>query len=157
MSLKITFNKDAFTTAIETTEDKTEDLKKPEYKKYNMRFNNLDLAIIDAIAKRDGTSRSQILNNFITSTIQKTLSNRDNFNLVEAYFIVKYVDNLCKNRSKSDKNFTWLEWYANKSFGNHPISELEHHVYGDPMISERIKNDQYSDTLSMITKLLKKK
>ena len=57
MSLEITFQEDRFkkVDASNTVFDK------PEFKKFNMRFNNLDLAIIDAIAKRDGVSRSQII------------------------------------------------------------------------------------------------
>ena len=61
MSLKIEFDEAAF----DKLEESSTAFDKPEFKKFNMRFNNLDLLIVDAIAKRDGVSRSQIINDFI--------------------------------------------------------------------------------------------
>ena len=100
--LNITFNEDEF-----KTPEEPQVVNKPEFKKFNMKFHNLDLLMIDAIAKRDGTSRSQIINMFIDKIL------KDSLVALPGYIgltIGKAADRLCDEKGKSNKDFLWQNW-----------------------------------------------
>ena len=106
MHLEITFDEKAF---AHSEEQSTTTFDKPDFKKFNMRFNNLDLIIIDAIAKRDGTSRSQIINSFIERMLKDFVLSCPKH---EALVISDHAEKLSKDSTKSNKDFAWNEWYA---------------------------------------------
>lgn len=106
MHLQITFDEKAF---AHSEEQPTTTFDKPDFKKFNMRFNNLDLIIIDAIAKRNGTSRSQIINSFIERMLKDFVLRCPKH---EALVISDHAEKLSKDSSKSNKDFAWNEWYA---------------------------------------------
>ena len=106
MHLEITFDEKAF---AHSEEQSTTTFDKPDFKKFNMRFNNLDLIIIDAIAKRNGTSRSQIINSFIESMLKDFILRCPKH---EALVISEHAEKLSKDSTKSNKDFAWDEWYA---------------------------------------------
>ena len=106
MHLEITFDEKAF---AHSEEQPTTTFDKPDFKKFNMRFNNLDLIIIDAIAKRNGTSRSQIINSFIERMLKDFVLRCPKH---EALVISDHAEKLSKDSSKSNKDFAWNEWYA---------------------------------------------
>ncbi len=137
MSLKVTFDKNGF----HKVEEQPKNSHKPEFKKFNMRFHNIDLQIIDAIAKRNKTSRSQILNKFIEFILKSTL-NKDNFDIAKIYCLIKHTDSICKNSAKSNPNFSWESWYNAENFPSIPMSNLQHEIrqYGE--YSTEIKNLQ---------------
>lgn len=111
MSLKITFNDDAF----HNVSEQASTFEKPDYKKFNMRFNNIDLLIIDAIAKRDGVSRSQILNNFIEENLKEFVWSVASNERDEARLITEYAEYLSANHTKSNKDFAWDLWYESST------------------------------------------
>lgn len=47
--------------------------KKPLNKKYNIKINNYDLALLDAMAENDGITRSALLNNILHQLLEKSL------------------------------------------------------------------------------------
>ena len=106
MHLKITFDEKAF---AHSEEQSTTTFDKPDFKKFNMRFHNLDLIIIDAIAKRNGTSRSQIINSFIERMLKDFVLRCPKY---EALYISQHAEMLSENSTKSNKDFAWDEWYA---------------------------------------------
>lgn len=106
MHLEITFDEKAF---AHSEEQSTTTFDKPDFKKFNMRFNNLDLIIIDAVAKRNGTSRSQIINSFIERMLKDFVLRCPKY---EALFITGHAEAISGDSTKSDKNFAWDEWYA---------------------------------------------
>lgn len=116
MSLKITFKEDAF----KHVEEAATAFDKPEFRKFNMRFNNLDLAIIDAIAKRDGVSRSQIINSFIEITLKDFLKSCENN---EAFLLTEHAEFLSRDSVKSNKDFAWHLWLVN--YYDHPESNFQ--------------------------------
>lgn len=140
MSLKITLKEDAFKQVEEA--DTTFD--KPEFRKFNMRFNNLDLAIIDAIAKRDGVSRSQIINSFIENTLKSFVTACSH---EEALLITEHAEVLSKNSTKSNKDFAWGVWYV--SWSNDPAGHLWNAMHNlnegfeSGQIKESVKNLKY--------------
>src|SRR5690606_10219780 len=101
MHLEITFDEKAF---AHSEEQSTTTFDKPDFKKFNMRFNNLDLIIIDAIAKRNGTSRSQIINSFIERMLKDFVLRCPKY---EALFITGHAEAINVDSTKSDKNFAW--------------------------------------------------
>lgn len=105
MSLKIEFDEAAF----DKLEESSTTFDKPDFKKFNMRFNNLDLIIIDAIAKRNGTSRSQIINSFVERMLKDFVLSCPSH---EALHISQHAEILSKNSIKSNKDFAWDKWYA---------------------------------------------
>lgn len=108
MNLKITFDENSF------NQEEPKNLNhNPEFKKFNMRFHNMDLLVIDAIAKRDGTSRSQILNLLIDRVLKSFL---EECNKLEAYVIMKHADSMCEENQKSDLGFSWESWYQHKFY-----------------------------------------
>ena len=146
MSLEITFQEDRFkkVDASNTVFDK------PEFKKFNMRFNNLDLAIIDAIAKRDGISRSQIINGFIRETLKEFVWNCPKY---EAFVLTQHAESLSKGHTKSDKGFAWDLWYTALKYGPHPD---DHFNYAKIMLKSEIeKGDASKELLSLIAMLKK--
>lgn len=100
--LEITFNEDSF-----NTPEEPQVVDKPEFKKFNMKFHNLDLLMIDAIAKRDGTSRSQIINMFIDNILRESLLALPGY---IGLTIGKVADRLCDEKGRSNKNFLWQHW-----------------------------------------------
>jgi hypothetical protein len=106
MHLEITFHEKAF---AHSEEQSTTTFDKPDFKKFNMRFNNLDLIIIDAIAKRNDTSRSQIINSFIESMLKDFVLSCPSH---EALVISEHAEKLSKDSTKSNQDFAWDEWYA---------------------------------------------
>lgn len=141
MSLEIIFNEEAF-----KDEESKNINHSPEYKKFNMRFHNIDLLIIDAIAKRDSTSRSQILNMLIDRVLKQFLRS---CNKLEAYAIIQHADSICDENKKSDLSFSWESWYQHEFYsGNlndfYPEVEFE---FNDAMeqnkASESLKNLVY--------------
>lgn len=100
--LNITFNEEGF-----KTPEEPQVVDKPEFKKFNMKFHNLDLLMIDAIAKRDGTSRSQIINMFIDKILRDSLISLPGY---IGLTIGKAADRLCDEKGKSNKDFSWEHW-----------------------------------------------
>lgn len=137
MSLEITFKEDAF----KQVEDAATAFDKPEFRKFNMRFNNLDLAIIDAIAKRDGVSRSQIINNFIERTLKDFLKSCEDD---EAFLLTEYAEFLSRDSVKSNKDFAWHLWLA--SYYDHPENNFQnrrqslYHALESGDVDESVKN-----------------
>lgn len=145
MTLKITFDEDAF----KKNEEPISNFEKPEFKKFNMRFNNLDLVIIDAIAKRNGTSRSQIINDFIEAILKDFLANCPED---EALLMCKYAESLSKDNIKSNKDFSWDSWYGNWKYGWATEGHLYQAVWS---LNEDIENNSASTELLRLLKLLK--
>lgn len=100
--LSITFNEEGF-----KTPEEPQVVNKPEFKKFNMKFHNLDLLMIDAIAKRDGTSRSQIINMFIDKILRDSLISLPGY---IGLTISQIADGLCDEKGKSNKDFLWRHW-----------------------------------------------
>ena len=145
MSLKIEFDEAAFN----KLEDPTTAFDKPEFRKFNMRFNNLDLLIIDAIAKRDGVSRSQIINDFIEESLKDFLSQCSS---EEALLITEYAEFLSKNSTKSNKNFSWQLWNISRR-SVHPESLLDNQMH---LLNEDFKSGQAPQSLNNLKELLDK-
>ena len=100
--LEITFNEEGF-----KTPEEPQIVNKPAFKKFNMKFHNLDLLMIDAIAKRDGTSRSQIINMFIDRILKDSLLDLPGY---IGLTIGETADRLCDEKGKSNKDFLWQHW-----------------------------------------------
>ncbi|WP_435980745.1 hypothetical protein [Psychrobacter sp. DM4] len=143
MSLKIEFHEEAF----DKLEESTTAFDKPEFRKFNMRFNNLDLLIIDAIAKRNGVSRSQIINDFIEETLKDFLRQCSS---EEALLITEYAEFLSKNSTKSNRNFSWELWNISRSIV-HPESLLENQMH---VLNEGLKSGQAEQSLKNLKELL---
>lgn len=144
MSLKITFNEEAF------QKDSKSINHNPEFKKFNMRFHDVDLLIIDAIAKRDGTSRSQILNLLIKRALKSFLSECDS---LEAFAIMKHADSICEDNKKSDLSFSWESWYID-SFYLYAINDYTYHV--EMRFQEVMENNEASASLKNLVQALDK-
>ncbi len=136
MSLEITFDETKF---IKPSEDEQK-TNLPDFKKFNMRFHNLDLEIIDAIAKRDGTSRSQIINSFIEEILKTTLVDESNFDVAEISYIAQKVDKISGKR-----NFSWLEWFANYRLDS--LGYLENDVRG---VKKDMNINEYSSKIKLL-------
>lgn len=145
MSVKIKFNENAF----KKEEELSTNFEKPEFKKFNMKFNNLDLIIIDAVAKRAGVSRSQIVNEFIEDILKSFILNCPEH---EAFLMCKYAESLNKDSIKSDQDFSWEQWFADLRYGTHPAESLHHANYN---LSEEMKSDNVSKELVHLLKVLK--
>ena len=145
MSLKIEFDESAF----DKLEESATAFDKPEFRKFNMRFNNLDLLIIDAIAKRDGVSRSQIINDFIEESLKDFVRQCSN---EEALLITKYAEFLSKNSTKSNKNFAWDLWNISRNIV-HPESLLDNQMH---VLNEHFKSGQAPQSLNNLKELLDK-
>lgn len=145
MSLKIEFHEEAF----DKLEESSTAFDKPEFRKFNMRFNNLDLLIIDAIAKRDGVSRSQIVNDFIEETLKDFLRQCSS---EEALLITEYAEFLSKNSTKSNKNFAWDLWNISRSIVD-PEGLLDNQMH---VLNEGLKSGQVEQSLKNLKELLDK-
>lgn len=145
MSLKIKFNDNAF----KQEEELSTNFEKPEFKKFNMKFNNMDLIIIDAVAKRAGVSRSQIVNEFIEDILKSFILNCPKY---EAFLMCKYAENLNKGSIKSDQDFSWEQWFADIRYGTHPDDSLYQANFD---LSEEMKSDNLSKELVHLLKFLK--
>lgn len=144
MSLEITFKEDAF----KQVEDAATAFDKPEFRKFNMRFNNLDLAIIDAIAKRDGVSRSQIINSFIEDTLKSFVAECSH---EEALLITEHAEVLSKNSNKSNKDFAWDLWYVN--YSNDPSGHLYNAMYN---LNSDLESGDVKESVKTLKNLLDK-
>lgn len=145
MSLKIEFDEAAF----DKLEEPATAFDKPEFRKFNMRFNNLDLLVIDAIAKRDGVSRSQILNDFIEETLKDFLRQCSSH---EALLITQYAEFLSKNSTKSNKNFAWDLWNISRGIVD-AEGLLENQMY---VLNEGLKSGQVEQSVKNLKELLDK-
>ena len=146
MHLEITFDEKAF---AHSEEQPTTTFDKPDFKKFNMRFNNLDLLIIDAITKRDSVSRSQIVNNFIEETLKDFLRQCSS---QEALLITEYAEFLSKNSTKSNKDFAWDLWNISRSIVD-PEGLLENQMH---VLNEGLKSGQAEQSLKNLKELLDK-
>lgn len=145
MSLKIEFDEAAF----DKLEESSTAFDKPEFRKFNMRFNNLDLLIIDAIAKRDGVSRSQIVNGFIEETLKDFVRQCSS---EEALLITEYAEFLSKNSTKSNKSFAWDLWNVSRSIVD-PEGLLDNQMH---VLNEHFKSGQAAQSLKNLKELLDK-
>jgi len=145
MSLKIEFDEAAF----DKLEESSTAFDKPEFRKFNMRFNNLDLLIIDAIAKRDGVSRSQIVNGFIEETLKDFVRQCSS---EEALLITEYAEFLSKNSTKSNKSFAWDLWNISRSIVD-PEGLLDNQMH---VLNEHFKSGQAAQSLKNLKELLDK-
>ena len=145
MSLKIEFDEAAF----DKLEESSTAFDKPEFKKFNMRFNNLDLLIVDAIAKRDGVSRSQIINGFIEETLKDFVRQCSS---EEALLITEYAEFLSKNSTKSNKSFAWDLWNISRSIVD-PEGLLDNQMH---VLNEHFKSGQAAQSLKNLKELLDK-
>jgi hypothetical protein len=144
MSLEITFKQEGF----KQVEESTATFDKPEFRKFNMRFNNLDLAIIDTIAKRDGVSRSQIINSFIEDTLKNFVAACSH---EEALLITEHAEVLSKNSNKSNKDFAWNVWYVN--YSNDPVGHLWNAMH---CLNEEFESGQVKESVKNLKDLLDK-
>ena len=145
MSLKIEFDEDAF----DKLDDPATAFDKPEFRKFNMRFNNLDLLIVDAIAKRDGVSRSQIINDFIEESLKGFVRQCSS---EEALLITEYAEFLSKNSTKSNKSFAWDLWNISRSIVD-PEGLLDNQMH---VLNEHFKSGQAAQSLKNLKELLDK-
>lgn len=145
MSLKIEFDEAAF----DKLEESSTAFDKPEFRKFNMRFNNLDLLIIDAIAKRDGVSRSQIVNGFIEETLKDFVRQCSS---EEALLITEYAEFLSKNSIKSNKSFAWDLWNISRNIVD-PEGLLDNQMH---VLNEHFKSGQAAQSLKNLKELLDK-
>lgn len=145
MSLKIKFDEAAF----DKLEESSTAFDKPEFKKFNMRFNNLDLLIVDAIAKRDGVSRSQIINDFIEESLKDFVRQCSS---EEALLITEYAEFLSKNSTKSNKSFAWDLWNISRSIVD-PEGLLDNQMH---VLNEHFKSGQAAQSLKNLKELLDK-
>lgn len=143
--IQITFDKTAF-----SQKRSNPSFEKPEFKKFNMKFNNLDLLLLDAIAKREGVSRAQIINEFIENILKNFIlsSHFDEALLLTLFAEQRYDPNL-----KTDKNFRWDYWMLALKKGLHPGNFLENEKI---LLHERIQdNDISSETRNLLSILMK--
>ena len=145
MSLKIEFDEEAFDKLAEPTTG----FDKPEFKKFNMRFNNLDLLVIDAIAKRDGVSRSYIINNFIEYTLKEFLGNCSGD---EALLLTEHAEFLSQDSNKSNRDFAWNTWYIDRKIV-HPDSVLDNEMH---VLKEHLESGRALQSLKNLKNLLDK-
>ncbi len=122
--LNITFKEDEF-----KVPEAPQSFDKPEFKKFNMKFHNLDLMIIDAIAKRDGTSRAQIINMFTEQIIRNALIELPGY---VALKIGEFADTICDEKGKTNKDFLWKHWVIEQ------IGRVRSH---EELISEYYQNE----------------
>jgi hypothetical protein len=146
MHLEITFDEKAF---AHSEEQSTTTFDKPDFKKFNMRFNNLDLIIIDAIAKRNGTSRSQIINSFIERMLKDFVLRCPKY---EALFITEHAEAINVDSTKSDKNFAWDEWYADTALAEN----IDYLWLAKDRLQNDIENKNISKELVTLVSKLKK-
>lgn len=144
MSLIINFNEDAFT----KHKDADSGFDKTEYKKFNMRFNNFDLAIIDAIAKRDGISRSTIINAFIEATLRRFLCECDEN---EAMLLIEHAEYLSAKSTSSNSDFSWDIWYSLR--GSDPRGQFHNSLC---MLKDELESDETPSYLKELKLLLEK-
>jgi len=146
MQLEITFDEKA---CAHSEAPSTTTFDKPDFKKFNMRFNNLDLIIIDAIAKRNGTSRSQIINSFIERMLKDFVLRCPKY---EALFITEHAEAINVDSTKSDKNFAWDEWYADTALAEN----IDYLWLAKDRLQNDIENKNISKELVTLVSKLKK-
>ena len=138
MPLKI--NADSFAKVPENLIDSD----KPNIKKYNIRLHKTDLAVLDALAARDGISRSQLLNQLVEKILLNGLSALDTR---AAYHVAKIANQLAGISEKEG----WVLDLANQMFS--VVHELKGIVdYEDTCSEEPTDRDQIHEKLSQAVK-----
>lgn len=144
--LNITFNKAAF-----AEKDQTATFDRPEHKKFNMKFNNLDLMMIDAIAKANGISRSQVINRFIDQILKDFVKA---FSYQEGLLITRHAETICERENKTDKDFRWDYWLVDDFHHEvHPSSILANDLH---VLKEELDSGDASAEVMHLRQLLKK-
>lgn len=134
MSLEI--NAKAFAKAPENLIDPD----KPNIKKYNIRLHKTDLAVLDALAARDGISRSQLLNQLVEKILLNSLSVLDTR---AAYYVAKAANQLASIPPEEG----WVLDLANQKYSVvHELEELC--VYKDTCLQEPTDREQIKEKLS---------
>lgn len=145
--LELTFNEDAFGNP-KAEENQT--FNKPEFKKFNMKFHNIDLMLIDAIAKRDGSSRVQIINSLIEDILKGFIQSLP---LYEGLLISRIVDESLIDKAKIDKSFSWELWLAENSGNFFSVkNKIEEFMYNERLSYE---TNGYPSSLKNLVQLLK--
>ena len=138
MTLKI--NTEAFAKLPENLVDSD----KPSIKKYNIRVHKTDLTVLDALAARDGISRSQLLNQLVEKILLNSLSALDTR---AAYYVAKSANQLAGIPPKEG----WVLDLANKHFS--AVYELKSRCdYEDTCSEEPTDRDQIHEKLSQAVK-----
>ena len=138
MSLKI------ITEAFAKVPENLVDPAKPNIKKYNIRVHKTDLAVLDALATRDGISRSQLLNQLVEKILLNSLSALDTR---AAYYVAKSANQLASIPPKEG----WVLDLANRHFS--AVYELKSRCdYEDTCSEEPTDRDQIHEKLSQAVK-----
>lgn len=138
MQLKI--NAEAFAKVPENLVDSA----KPNIKKYNIRVHKTDLAVLDALATRDGISRSQLLNQLVEIILLNSLFSLDTR---AGYYVAKAANQLASIPPKEG----WVLDLANRHFS--AVYELKSRCdYEDTCSEEPTDRDQIHEKLSQAVK-----
>ncbi|MBF7686518.1 hypothetical protein I2F17_11890 [Acinetobacter sp. B10A] len=119
---------------------KTIELNKPNINKYNIRVDKNDLIVLDLLAKQYGTSRAQLLNQFVEKILLNSLLSLDTRS---AYLVAETADNLAGSTLAS----RWLF-----DLGNHKYNVVyqlkEHCLWEDSCTEEPTNKKQIYEKLS---------
>lgn len=138
MPLKI--KSEAFATKV----DNPADADKSSIRKYNIRLHKTDLVVLDALAARNGISRSQLLNQIVERILLNSLSALD----VRA---AAYVAQTANQLAGIQKEEGWLLDLANQMYS--AVHELnEKCSYDDAFQEELTDRDQIHEKLSQAVK-----
>lgn len=138
MPLKI--NTEAFAKVPENLVDPA----KPNIKKYNIRVHKTDLAVLDALATRDGISRSQLLNQLVEAILLNSLFSLDTR---AGYYVANSANKLANIPPKEG----WVLDLANQKYSVvHELKELC--SYEDTCSEEPTDRDQIHEKLSQAVK-----
>lgn len=138
MSLKI--NTEAFAKAPEDLVNQD----KPNIRKYNIRVHKTDLAVLDALAARNGVSRSQLLNQIVERILLNSLSTLD---VRAAAYVAKAANQL----AGIPKEEGWLLDLANQMYS--AVHELNGKCdYDDTFQEEPTGRDLIHEKLSQAVK-----
>lgn len=143
--ITVDFNQQAF-----VRDDNTLSFDKQEIKKFNMKFNTLDLRIIETIAKQKGVSRSQLINDFIENILKEFILNSSHD---ESLLLTTFAEQRLKNQSKKDpKDFHWDYWFISTQ-NPHPDTLL---YMAKDSFHERMKDGFISpETINLLSLLQK--
>ena len=138
MSLKI--NTEAFAKVPEDLVNQD----KPNIRKYNIRVHKTDLAVLDALAARNGVSRSQLLNQIVERILLNSLSTLD---VRAAAYVAKAANQL----AGIPKEEGWLLDLANQMYS--AVHELNGKCgYDDTFQEEPTDRDIIHEKLSQAVK-----
>lgn len=138
MSLKI--NTEAFAKVHEDLVNQD----KPNIRKYNIRVHKTDLAVLDALAARNGVSRSQLLNQIVERILLNSLSTLD---VRAAAYVAKAANQL----AGIPKEEGWLLDLANQMYS--AVHELNGKCdYDDTFQEEPTDRDLIDEKLSQAVK-----